>query len=300
MKRAAPRAAAGPGSRRIPAPRPATSAWIPVAGVVLLGLAVRLWAMRYQPWVTIDGTDYINSAEALASGHVTSTAFPPGYPALIALMRVLVHDRVLAATLISVVAGALLPWPVWLLARRAVGERWAIAPALAVALHPILVQYSSVTMSESAYLLALYGALAIAAAGRAAPAGLAIGVAYAIRPEALVPAAALAVRELRTGLRNAASWRSLAFAAGAFLVVAVPCWLFYHALLGEWTVTPKLSAFRVAGETWREEEERFLRSATPAPSAESKPAGQAVVTALQQVPGRAAAHGRSLVRLWPV
>src|SRR5262245_6372601 len=297
MKRAAARAASGPGSRGSRAPQPAPS-WAIVAGICLIALALRLWALRNQPWVTVDGTDYIRFSEALAAGRPYLSPFPPGYPALIASMRLVIVDRVAAAALVSAIAGALLPWPVWVLARQAVGGRWAIAPALAVALHPILIQFSSLTLSESSYSLALYGALALAAADRAGPAGLAIGAAFAIRPEALLPAAALAVRELRRGVRSVATWRALAFGAGGFLVLAVPCWLYFHATYGQWTLSPKTALFRVAGETWREEEAKFLGSTGGAARPEESFADR-VTHILPQVPGHALAHGRSLLRLWP-
>src|SRR5574341_775355 len=171
-----------------------SESWLAPAACVAIALAVRAWVLRFQPWVTVDGTEYIRFAEALPRGEPFSSVFPPGYPALIALARLLVFDRVMAAGLVSLTSGALLPWPTWILARRVVGARWALLPALAVALHPGLVLFSTLTMSESAYLLALYGALALAAAERPLPAGLAIGAAFAIRPEALLPAAALAVR----------------------------------------------------------------------------------------------------------
>ena len=264
---------------------------------MILALAVRLWALRFQPWVTIDGTDYIRFSEALARGRLYVSPFPPGYPALIALARTVVLDRVVAAAMVSLVAGTLLPWPVWTLARRAVGERWAIAPALAVALHPILIQYSTITMSESAYLLGLYGALALAAAARAGPAGLAIGAGFTIRPEALLPAAALAVREMRGGLPSPAL-RRLAFAGIGFLLMAVPCWLYFHATLGQWTLSPKLVLIRTASESWQAEEARFLRPAgaqtPPVESGAAKP-----VHMMRQAPGHALAHGRFVLGMWP-
>ena len=268
-----------------------------------IALAVRAWALRFQPWVTVDGTEYIRFAEALPRGEPFSSVFPPGYPALIALARLLVFDRVLAAGLVSLASGALLPWPTWILARRAVGPRWALLPALAVALHPGLALFSTLTMSESAYLLALYGALALAAVERPLPAGLAIGAAFAIRPEALLPAAALAVREATRGPQAApaARGRSLALAALGFLVLATPCWLYFHATLGEWTLTPKVEALRAPSASWVMDEPRL---GGPAPARERFGVLERVTRhgpeAIRHYPANALGHLRSLLLLWPV
>ena len=151
---------------------------VPVLGMALAA-GLRLWALRWQPFVTVDGTEYIRFAEALRAGQGFVSIFPPGYPLLVALAGLLVADRVLAAAVVSWACGVLLVVPVWWLARCALGARRAALAALAVALHPLLAVFSAVTMSESAYLLALYGGLALAAAGRAGGASLALGAAFA-------------------------------------------------------------------------------------------------------------------------
>lgn len=274
-------------------------AWLVPTAAALVALAIRLWALRHQPWVTIDGTEYVRFAESLAEGRPFPSVFPPGYPALIAIARLLVPDRVVAAAAVSLIAGALLPWPVWALARRAAGPGRAALAAMAVALHPILIQYSAITMSESAYLLALYGALALAAAGRGAPAGLALGAGFAVRPEALLPAASLAFREGARVARRAATARTLSLAAAGFLVLAIPCWVYFHATLGAWTLTPKLSAFRAPGASWQAEERRFLAPSAEAGPPEAVPLTRRIGDAVRHAPSNAVAHGRSLLALWP-
>lgn len=282
-------------------PRPSANVppWLVPGVIVALALALRFWALRHQPRVTIDGTEYIRFAEALAAGVTFASVFPPGYPALIAVARLVGADRVVAAALVSLVAGALLPWPVWLLARRAVGAGRAALPALAVALHPTLIQYSAVTMSESAYTLALYGALAFAAAGRTGPSGLALGAGFAIRPEAMLPAAALAVREGVRVARRSAAPKAFALGAAGFLVLAIPCWIYFHATFGAWTPTPKLSAFRAPGTSWKAEELRFLAPSRRAMRPEDASIGRRIGAAVRYAPANAVMHGRSLLALWP-
>ncbi|MBI5710830.1 MAG: hypothetical protein HZC42_11085 [Candidatus Eisenbacteria bacterium] len=269
--------------------------WLAPALAVAVALAVRLWALRGQPFVTVDGTEYIRFAEALAAGRAFVSIFPPGYPMLIALARLALAERVLAAALVSLVCGALLPLPVWWLARRAVGARWALVPALAVALHPELSRFSAIAMSESPYFLALYGGLALAAAARTLPAGLALGAAFAIRPEALVPAGALVARTLR----GRTAWRAWVLGATGFLALAVPCWLWFHATLGEWTLTPKLGALKPVVTEWRTDEPRLRAPATPRHQGPLETLAKNGPAALRQYPSNALAHGRSLLRLWP-
>ena len=270
---------------------------VPALGSAL-ALALRLWALRWQPFVTVDGTEYVRFAEALRAGQPFASIFPPGYPALIAFVRLFVSDRVLSAALVSLVCGMLLVWPVWWLGRRAVGARWAGIPVLAVALHPLLAVFSAVTMSESAYFLALYGGLALAGAARGLGSGLALGAAFALRPEALVPAGALAVGGALGTLRSAVRPRTLGLAAAGFLAFALPCWLWFHATLDEWTLTPKLVALRPVVTDWRQDEPRLAPVVAPkgliATLAHNGP------VALRQYPSHAVDHGRALLRLWPV
>ena len=271
-----------------------------LGAIVVIGAVLRLVAWRFQPFVTVDGTEYIRFAEALMGGRWFASIFPPGYPALIALARVVDPDRVGAAALVSFVCGALLPIPTWWLARRAAGDRWALGAAAAVALHPELARFSALSMSESGYLLALYGGLALAVAGRAFPAGLGLGTAFAIRPEALVPVLAVAIVELVQALRARVAPRRAATFALGFLALAVPCWLWFHATLGVWTPTPKLGAFHAAVTDWRVEEKRLGTHATHAGGGAALSAAiRELPVALAQYPANALVHGRSLLQLWP-
>ncbi|HET7225953.1 MAG TPA: hypothetical protein VFK69_09610 [Candidatus Eisenbacteria bacterium] len=270
-----------------------------LAAIVLAGLALRLFAWKSQPYVTVDGTEYVRFAEALLNHHGFVSIFPPGYPLLIAAMRLVVLDRVASAALVSLVCGVALPPVTWWLGRRALGARWGLLPAALVALHPELARFSTLTMSESAYLLVLYAALALAAGGRALGAGLGIGAAFAIRPEALLPAAALAVGDAWRARR--ATWRPLAAFAAGFLVLAIPCWLWFHATLGVWTPTPKLGAVRAAVTDWRSEERRLRPGVTPVPPhATLADAARELPHALAGAPANALVHGRSLLALWPL
>ncbi len=141
-------------------------------------------------------------------------------------------------------------------------------------------------------------ALAVAAAGRAAGAGALLGAAFALRPEALVPAAALALGAVVRPVRAGTRWRALGLGAAAFLVLAVPCWMWFHATLGEWTLTPKVGALRPVVTDWRTDEPRLRAPAEAREGLVERLAREGPV-ALRQYPANALAHGRSLLRLWP-
>ncbi len=269
---------------------------VPVLGS-MLALALRLWALFWQPFITVDGTEYVRFAEALRAGHPAVSIFPPGYPLLIALARVVVPDRVYSGALVSLVCGVLLVWPVWWLGRRALGPRWAAFPVLAVALHPLMAVLSAVTMSDSAYFLALYGGLALAGAARGLTSGLVMGAAFALRPEALIPAGALAVGGALGTVRGAVRRRTLGLGMLGFLALAIPCWVWFHATLGTWTLTPKVVALRPVVTDWRLDEPRLAPAAVPKGLADALARNGPV--ALRQYPSNAAAHGRALLRLWP-
>jgi hypothetical protein len=262
---------------------------------------MRLWALRFQPFVTFDGTEYIRFAESLLAGKAFVSVFPPGYPVLVALARLIVADRLGAAVAVSILCGVTLPLVVWLLARRAVGERWALCAALAVALHPELSRFSALSMTESAYLIALYLGLLLVATGRPLPSGLAVGAAYAIRPEALLVAGALGVGGVRGAFLDRRGRIALLAGALGFVLIAVPCWIYFHHTQGVWTLTPKVSTLHAPTQDWRAAEPH----AGVAPEAGAdrfdpiRRARAHGAEMLRDAPANALKHGRALLMLWP-
>jgi hypothetical protein len=93
--------------------------------------------------------------------------------------------------------------------------------------------------------------------------------------------------------------RNASLLLGGFLIVAVPTWVWFHATLGEWTLTPKISAFRVGGESWQEQEKHFGAADSSAAYGLDRLRAD-LPGALARYPANALAHGRSLLRLWPL
>jgi hypothetical protein len=234
--------------------------WI---GLGVAALAVRAALAWRAPIVEVDGAYWLGLAAALERGdwrHGFNTAWPPFYPALVALTAAAAHalgwarePGVLEACgrAVSVAAGTLVLLPLHALARRLLPPRAAGTVVVLAAFHPRLLQYSAAALSEASYTLLLVAGLALFVAGeRAAESGRAaappraasgalFGLAFLTRPEALLLAAALWVFGLlrRDPHRG---WRRLrpAFALAA-LTVALPWLLFLHASLGHWSLGEK-------------------------------------------------------------
>jgi hypothetical protein len=271
-------------------------AWGWPALAVAVAAVVRLIAWRFQPFITVDGSEYVRYAEAMRAGRTIVTILAPGFPALIAAFRLLSHDRVVSGALVSFVFGTLLPWPVWQLARVRLGDARAVVPALLIALHPDLSRYSVIVMSESAYLFALFGALALSESSAWA-AGLLMGAAYAIRPEALLPAGVLAARGLWRLAHGRGRKRHALLAAATFLVIALPCVTWYHAVTGRWTVSPKLVNVGAAATDWRKVEPTLEDSPLSAPV---RSTAQRIAAFAHNLKIGAERYAGWLPDLWPV
>ena len=269
--------------------------------VFLLAVALRLLAWHFQPFVTYDGTAYIGLAQGLLSGQLAPSVYSPGYPALIASLLWAVRDPVLAATLVSLACGILLVVEVWILARRAVGESWALVPVLAVALHPELVRFSALSMSEATFLAFAYGACVLLE--RSLVSGLMFGAAYAVRPEGLVLGFLFWIeRCIALARRRITGKAFLLFTLGCIAASLVSV-AYFRQSLGVWTLTPKIEALRAPTLDWRTDEPRLATAPlTPLPqrldlSHRLASFGPEILRAL---PGNAVRVARELTHLWPI
>lgn len=182
-------------------------ATLAVLAIVALAGALRLaWIIyaKTEPLWFFDPWSYDRLAAGLAEGkgYVNEAGqptayFPPGYPAVLGAVYWLVGHRPVAGEVLNVIFGALTAGLVYWIGARAFGKTAGLLAALAFAVFPSHILYTSQLHSEvvftSAYLLAL-GLLLTAPQparldGRRLPfwvaAGLAIGVASLIRPAAL-------------------------------------------------------------------------------------------------------------------
>jgi hypothetical protein len=220
--------------------------------LLLIGLVTLCGRLAVLPHSTVDNMDddsahFLNVARCFARGQGFSNpaAWPawlkperlpmpetikePGYPWAIAKLARLAGSPFRAGQLISLLAGLLTPFLVWVLARRLEPER-AVADlaGLIAAASPLLVAQSTRVMEESAFTAACMMVWVLLAPplenpgrharardlARDATGGIALGIAFLLRAQTLIAAPAIAVL-LATG----SGARATALRRGAIVLV---------------------------------------------------------------------------------
>ncbi len=240
--------------------------WLLLTVIVLASFAVRAAAWAY--WGTgaieSEGAEYARIAENLRSGVgyvglVTPGAqlnFNPLFPLLIAGASFVTHNYELAARLVALVMGGLLPLPVFGVASRLFDRRVGFIAALLVSLHPLLLNLSFSAFSEGPYttlfLCATY--VVILALDRTSAriwllVGVAFGLTWLVRAEA---SAALAIAVLFALLATHGNWsircKRAAAAVVAFLVCTLPVVIFIYRSTGEVRLEVKSQIFFYTGK----------------------------------------------------
>jgi 4-amino-4-deoxy-L-arabinose transferase-like glycosyltransferase len=173
-----------------------------VALLLGIGFVVRaLFCIFCAGEIDTEGAEYARIAQNLSEGNGyvgiatpgTQLFFPPLFPYLIAGAGLLIGNAELAGRTVSLLFGSLLVIPVWLIGYRMLGERAGVAAGAVIAIHPYLVWLSTTVHCEAVYLTlilaAVYTTMSAAEAPtklRLAASGALYGVAYLVRPEALV------------------------------------------------------------------------------------------------------------------
>jgi 4-amino-4-deoxy-L-arabinose transferase-like glycosyltransferase len=238
-----------------------------VVGLVSLAFLSRLSLLRFQQVMTPDGVYYATLGRNLVSGNFRgglSTFYSPLYPLLAGLSSLIFRDAEVGGRMVSVIAGGLLVVPVYLLIRILYGTGAACVGAFLIAIHPSLNYYSTLLLTESTYTLlfmtaVLLGLAALSTGGSTGgvafcSTGLVLGACYLIRPEAIGYLGLMLVLAcggmfsgkhlpLRTVLFNV-----LSLVTG-FTLVAAPYILFLRQRTGRWTISDKLRALMLSGES---------------------------------------------------
>jgi hypothetical protein len=222
-----------PNAASAPSPRQRSPlSWIWLGLPLLSGLALRLWLMTQNAGITMDSPLYWRMAQALRHGQPALGPAHHGYPALIALASTFVHGAIAPGRTVSLLAAAALMLVVYALARRTLEPAWASLAVWLVALHPLLGVYGGVVMTESTVLALSYGALLLMEQQRFLAGGVTMGLAYLVRPEALVlaPLGALCAR-------GKARKFLLVFAGIAIVMAPYVGYLRWER--GSWMISPK-------------------------------------------------------------
>lgn len=235
---------------------------VKLAGIIALGFGLRLWFLRVHQVIERDGVEYASIAEGLARfGRLIypwdlRSIHPPGYPALVAPVYLVVGDSHRAGQIVSLAAGVALIALVYLLGRRLAGGTVALIAAALTAIYPPLVHWSVSVHTETTYAMLLcvflLNGLRLVdrpSIGGSALAGALVGTMYLVRQEGLLVAAGFAwaagtwVARVERATKVAA--RAAGFAA-ALLLFLVPYMIHLHDVKGTWTPTGKGLDWRIA------------------------------------------------------
>jgi len=260
-----------------------TAFWPAVLPALIAALAVRLVVAASDRVPTADATAFLTSGQSLLAGEgyarygSAETTVAPLVPTLLAAWARLTGDPTIGFSAHHVFWGTVLVLPVAAIGRAVGGPRAGWRAAWAVALCPGLVVAAGIDGggSELPAVVALASALAVVTSRQAVPSGwravtvgLACGLAYLLRadalPAALVVLAGLVLRlwrqQQRLGARpveptdrpaqplpagRAALAVALALAAAVMVAAPWPAWV--HAETGRWQLTGKAADTSLAG-----------------------------------------------------
>lgn len=181
-------------------------------------------------------------------------ALSPLFPILAGATDLIVGNAIWAGRLVAAVTGGLLVVPCWFMFSRMGGRRTAtiacilvaVMPSLAPFVVPFWIGWDLWVGAEPLLHLLLYTGIALALRGLAlsravawGAAGLAFGLAYLARPEAVITFGLIAVGlaaafVISRRIQHASALLTFMF---AFALVATPYWLYLHEITGRWTIT---------------------------------------------------------------
>ena len=230
--------------------------WLLVSSYASLALLIRL-SLRFEPAITYDGVFYARLGQNLVSGNFKeglSTYWSPLYPLLIGLSSLVFPDLEFAGRFVSVLAGALLVIPVYLLIRSYYGRDAATVGALLIVFYPELIYYSTLVLTESTYTLLFVAGILT---GRVALSsgkgklffltGMIFGACYLVRPEAigfivLLVIITLSLIFFHDRIRYRKILLNVLTLSFGFILLSLPYLLFLQQETGRWTISEKLRA----------------------------------------------------------
>jgi len=237
--------------------------WLIIFVIVSFGLRLAAWA-HYQPGsIESEGAEYARIAQNLRNGVgyvglVTPGVqlnFNPLFPLLIAGTSFLTRNYELAARVVALAMGTLLPLPVFGVASKVFDRRVGYVAAALTLLHPLLVNLSFSAFSEGPYTTLFVCAtyITILALDDVSPrmwvlVGGMFGLAWLVRAEATV---ALAISVLFALMATEGNWRvrcrRAMYAIVMFLVCALPVVIFIYRSTGELRLEVKSQIFFYTG-----------------------------------------------------
>lgn len=234
--------------------------------LVLLAFIHRLVIAAWTTTIAADCVRYLPAAELFREGRVREaldSELHPLYPLLTGLLSPLTGGVELSAVILAVVAGALVPLPLFLLVKQLWNERVAWVTGFLYALQPILALDTSEAYPTSFFLLLFFSAAACGVYAVTTPrwylyplSGVFAALCYLTRTEGIHAAvflglgaawivAGAVLRKLRGGTLESTPRDRLKFAGGvlacgvAFILVCLPYLGYVREKLGRWGFTLK-------------------------------------------------------------
>lgn len=219
--------------------------------LVLAALLLRYLAIPPYQVIAADGPSYVAISRQIFErlDFTGSIHYPPFYPVLIGLAKLLLPDYEAAGKWVSLIMGSLLPLPVFLLGRGLYGRGTGYVAAAMILVWPEFIFQSSTVLAFSTYFTLLTTGLWLlwSAQGRKSPvlaaaSGLIFAAAYLTRQEAfisLVAACFCLAMATFWRERTLASMKPLLVACGVFAAAVFPYVLMVHNVMGVWTMAGK-------------------------------------------------------------
>lgn len=224
----------------------------------LLAFLLRLFLVwRLEQVISPDGVQYLAMGRSLIAGNLhdgLSTDWPPLYPLLVGIASLFFRDSEFAGRFVSVVSGSLLVIPSYMLTRNWYDRRTAFISASLIALHPLLIYYSTTLLTESTYILLFtsgvlvgWSALRGYKGGFYLMAGATFGACYLLKPEAagflLLLLLMIACRRLFSRERSwKMSARNALLLVAGFMLLAAPYLFYLRQQTGGWILSGKVTA----------------------------------------------------------
>jgi hypothetical protein len=211
--------------------------------LILINVLSRVPFLHTFDLVAYDGTYYLNEARTIFSSTM-SGSFPIGYPIVVRLFHLVLRDYQLAGMAVSFVAGIGSAIVAWRLARHFVRRELAFLAAVAVALNPLVIRLSLMTLSESLYTFLVLLGLLMFVEKRWLSFGLAMGMAAITRPEAIAVVGLLGLTRIRHPKQAAAI-------AVAFLAIYAVNNARLSVAMGRIVILPKSKFIGSSTQYWK-------------------------------------------------
>ena len=207
--------------------------------VVALAVLLRVYLSQQNLYPEVDGVFYMEQARHLvAHAELPFSTFPPGWPLLMTPpLLVLGLDDPLAplqaARVANLIFGIAFPLLAYLMLRRHIGRVMALVGTGLLFFMPLNIYLTKGELSEMSYGCALLMAFLFWDRQRLVPAGLTLGYAYLIRPEAILTCAGVIV--FQTVRTRRIPWRLLC----GTLICIIPYVLFIRFETGHFSLSGK-------------------------------------------------------------